>query len=99
MASVQFNKLVFWLAAALVVFHSLAAYNLGPIPFQWVAQAGFIGLFVTVLGRTGKLHFPGLKLYLILLLWGAFVTAVVLVLEGAHQTILEQATTGFWVYV
>lgn len=99
MASLQINKLVFLLSLVLVVLHSLAAYNLGPVPFPWLAQVGFIGLFLIVLARAGTWHFPGLNLFIAVFLWSALVTGVNLITEGVEAPLLAHATTGYWAYV
>jgi hypothetical protein len=56
---------------------ALAAYSVGPIPVQWIAQGGIVGIAVAmILGRDRLLRVPGAAPLLLLLAWALLLNII-----------------------
>lgn len=59
----------------LFLLSGLQAYNIGPVPIDWLAQFGFIALAVVLLLCGRPVSIPSLRPYAVLLIWAVLVTA------------------------
>lgn len=85
--------------AALMFGNALDAYNLGPIPVQWLAQLGTIAA-VLFLGCTHKLYIvPGSQVLLWFLLWALLVTTFNSAINDYKSLMPPLATTPYPVFI
>lgn len=84
---------------ALVLFNAVDAWDIGPVPIQWLVRIGIIGVALWQM-LEGRLFFaPGSAWLLAFLSWGIFVTASVTIVNNPSTQMPAAATTSYSVYV
>lgn len=93
------GELIYILVLALIVMHSLAAYALFKVPFQWIVQAGFILLFAFV-GIQDRLYdVKGVFFFWLFFVWALFVTFFNVLVVDYSRFLPPGATTGYPIFI
>lgn len=64
-----------WAFSFLFLLSGLQAYNVGPVPLDWIAQFGFMGLAAALISLGRRVRFVSLRPFAVLLVWAVLVTA------------------------
>jgi hypothetical protein len=92
------GRSVLYAFLALLYLSSLAAYNIGPIPIPWMAEAGLVALAVTLILYTNKVRaVPGTALLFVFMLW-LFLLNVIAPGDYAH-VMPELATLPYQLFI
>jgi hypothetical protein len=84
---------------ALLLLNALDAYNIGPIPLPWLANIGFIAIFL-ILGFTDKIHIMAEDpLFLFLFGWAFLVTCFNSLVHDYASLMPELATTPYLAFI
>lgn len=95
----KFTNLVLLLFYLLFFGSALGAYNIGPIPIQWLTQVGLIALLLIVALR-GKINYvPGSVLYIFLILWAVAVTVIKGIFGYYPSMMPSSASTPYMVFI
>jgi len=92
-----FARLIYGGFAACMLATALAAYNIGPIPIQWIGQSGFLVLGLVVLS-TGR-RVPGTGWLLAYIAWSAILTIGTASVSDYERLMPPLATTPYPVFV
>lgn len=83
----------------LLFLQACAAYSIGPVPLQWIAQAGIVLLFLWLFLRRHIRVFTSFHLLMIFLMWTLGVTLANMLSTDYSVLVPPLATTPYLVYV
>ncbi|HRK21886.1 MAG TPA: O-antigen ligase family protein [Fimbriimonadaceae bacterium] len=83
----------------LYLLSGLQAYALGPIPFDWFAQFGFIGLALTLFFLGRPLPMPYLRPYAWIVGWAVVVTAIGAGTHDFASMMPEVSTSSYPIFI
>ncbi|MBT4763101.1 MAG: hypothetical protein HOO06_15520 [Bdellovibrionaceae bacterium] len=75
--------------------HAMAAYSIGPVPIEWMAQTGFIALYVYMIFRFRIFLFPGYLIFAVFFIWAIFVSIYHFSFSNFDSFMATGATTGY----
>lgn len=84
---------------ALYLLSGLQAYALGPVPFDWFAQFGFIGLALTLVFLGRPVAIPHLRPYAWIVVWAVLVTAVGIGTRDYASMMPQIATSSYPIFI
>lgn len=96
------RETLWWLVPAfafLLITDALEAWQIGPIPIQWLSKTGSVAIAIWLVGA-GRLFFaPGSVLFIAFVAWAAAVTTWFAVFSAIPHPMPAMATTPFPVFV